>query len=108
MSLEPSVPPPVTFESARAPQPPAYRWYHKVSALLFIVFCMELGVFLLWFPWTEYWDHNFFSSLVPEWHRFWSNSYLRGAVSGVGVVNLYISLVEIIRLRRFLRRGAGA
>jgi hypothetical protein len=27
--------------------------------------------------------------------------YVRGGISGLGVVNLYISLVEVLRLRRF-------
>jgi hypothetical protein len=35
---------------------------------------------------------------------YWDNAYLRGAVSGLGIVNVYISLVEIFRLRRFARR----
>ncbi len=83
---------------------PAYRWYHKMSAVLFITFCIELGLFLVVFPWTDYWDGNFFSSLVPEWHQYWVNMYVRGAVSGLGVVDLYISLLEIVRLRRFARR----
>lgn len=82
---------------------PAYRWYHKASALLFIVFCLEIGLFLLIFPWTDAWDGNFFSVLVPEWHGFWENAYVRGAISGVGVLNLYISFLEIFRLRRFAR-----
>jgi len=30
---------------------------------------------------------------------------VRGAVSGLGIVNVYISLVEIFRLRRFARRS---
>ncbi len=82
-----------------------YRWYHVVASLLFILFCLDLGMFLLVFPWlSEYWDHNFFSTFVPEWHRFWDSSYVRGAVSGLGVVNLYISFIEILRLRRFARR----
>lgn len=74
----------------------AYRWYHKISAILFILFCLEIGVFLVLFPWTEYWDHNFFSAWIH-------NMYVRGAVSGVGVINLYISIAEILRLRRFSR-----
>ena len=32
------------------------------------------------------------------------NTYLRGAISGLGVVNLYIAVVEAFRLRRFARR----
>jgi hypothetical protein len=83
---------------------PVYRWYHKMSAVLFITFCLELGFFLLIFPWTEYWDGNFFSAIIPEWHRYWENMYVRGAVSGLGMVDLYISFVEMMRLRRFARR----
>jgi hypothetical protein len=83
---------------------PVYRWYHKVWALLFIAFCLELGTFLLVFPWTDSWDSNFFSALVPEWHGYWGNAYVKGAVSGLGVANIYISLLEIFRLRRFARR----
>ena len=84
--------------------PPVYRWYHKTSAVVFIAFCLEIGLFLLIFPWTEYWAGNYFAALVPEWHRYWDNMYVRGAVSGLGVVDLYISFVEIFRLRRFARR----
>ena len=83
---------------------PHYRWYHLMSALLFILFCLEVGLYLLVFPWTDYWEANFFAALVPEWHRYWSNAYVRGAVSGVGAFNIYISLAEVVRLRRFASR----
>jgi hypothetical protein len=83
---------------------PVYHWYHKMSAVLFITFCLEIGLFLLIFPWTEYWDNNYFSALLPEWHRYWDNMYVRGAISGLGIVDLYISFVEIFRLRRFAKR----
>ena len=80
------------------------HWYHKVSAVLFITFCLEIGLFLLVFPWTEYWDGNYFSALLPNWQRYWDNRYVRGAISGLGVVNLYIGFAEIFHLRRFARR----
>ena len=83
---------------------PAYRWYHKMSAVLFITFCLEVGFFLLIFPWTAFWDTNYFATLVPEWHPYWENMYIRGAISGIGVVNLYISFVEMFRLRRFSKK----
>ncbi len=90
--------------AGRRGAPPGYRWFHKLAAVLFITFCLEIGLFLLIFPWTEYWDANYFSALIPEWHQYWTNMYVRGAVSGLGVVNLYISFVEIFRLRRFAGR----
>jgi hypothetical protein len=83
---------------------PVYHWYHKMSAVLLITFCLEIGLFLLIFPWTEYWDGNYFSSLIPGWRRYWDNMYVRGAISGLGIVDLYISFVEIFRLRRFAKR----
>jgi len=83
---------------------PEYRWYHKMWAVLVITFCLEVGFFLLIFPWTDSWSTNYFSTLIPEWRMRWDNMYLRGAISGLGVVNLYISFIEIFRLRRFARR----
>ena len=83
---------------------PVYRWYQKTFAVVFITFCLEIGLFLLIFPWTEYWEANYFAAFVPEWHRYWDNMYVRGAISGLGVVNLYVAFVEIFRLRRFARR----
>jgi len=91
------------------PPPPAapvpiYHWYHKMSAVIFITFCLEIGLFLLIFPWTDYWPANYFSNAIPAWSTYWDNMYVRGAISGLGVVNLYISFIEIFRLRRFARR----
>jgi len=98
---------PVASETIPRPIPVAgleYRWYHKVYAVLFVTFCLEIGFFLLIFPWTDHWDSNYFSWLIPEWHRFWQNTYVRGAISGIGVINLYIAFVEAFRLRRFARQ----
>ncbi len=84
--------------SPQAPRP--YRWYHKFTAILLIIFCLETGTFLLVFPWYgNTWENNFFSSLLRQ--GYWQNPYFRGAVSGLGIVNLYICFVEILRLRRF-------
>lgn len=80
---------------------PVYRWYHKTFAVLFVAFSLEIGLFLVIFPWTEYWPGNYFAAFVPAWRHYWNNMYVRGAMSGLGVVNVYISLVEVFRLRRF-------
>lgn len=78
-----------------------YRWYHKVAGIAAAIFCFELGVFLLLFPWIPYWDHHY-SYLLPRFLRpIWNDPYFRGAVSGVGLLNIYISFVEVFRLRRF-------
>jgi hypothetical protein len=79
-----------------------YRWYHKTIAVLFITFCLDIGLFLLISPWTEAWDN--FASYARSLRPYCDNLYVRGAISGLGVINLYISLGEVFRLRRFSRR----
>jgi hypothetical protein len=78
-----------------------YRWYHKVGALVYIFFCFEIGVFLLLFPWLDFWQQNFFSGFSPGWYDVWNSPYVRGAISGVGVIDIAISFAELFRLRRF-------
>ena len=69
--------------------------------LLFVILCFDMGIFLLVFPWLEYWDSNFFGYFSQQWHNVWMSPWTRGAVSGLGVVNLYVSLLEVFRLQRF-------
>jgi hypothetical protein len=80
---------------------PPYRWYHKMAGVMAAIFCFELGVFLLVFPWASEWDVNYFAFL-PLWARtLWMSPYFRGAISGLGILNIYISFLEVFRLRRF-------
>lgn len=102
-----SVPPPDT-EPGEAPiVPPGPSWFQRLSSVLFIIFCFELGLFLLIYPWTDGWTDNYFAWAIPgsamtQWHAFWANRYIRGCISGVGVVNLWIAVAEVFRL--FSRR----
>ena len=98
--MTPQEPQPLAPEPA-APPPP-YRWSQKLLAVLFATFCLEIGFFLLIFPWTSYADD--FGFFRPEWRAYWNNTYVRGAISGLGVVDLYVSFVEIVGLRRFAKR----
>jgi hypothetical protein len=91
-------------QPAALPAAPEHRWYHKVAAVALSVLSLEVGLFLFFFPWTAYWDSNYFSRVSPAWSAYWDNGYARAAVSVLGVVNLGIGLREIVRLRRFSRR----
>ncbi|MBM3734865.1 MAG: hypothetical protein FJW39_03690 [Acidobacteria bacterium] len=88
-----------------------YKWYQKAGSLVFAIFCFELGLFLVVFPWLHHWTVNYFALLTPEsyeqaswyewWRHTWNSGYFRGAVSGLGLVNIYIALHAIAGLRRF-------
>jgi hypothetical protein len=38
---------------------------------------------------------------VPAIQDYWSSLYLRGAVSALGLANLFFALVDLVRFRRF-------
>jgi hypothetical protein len=101
MSVEPAPPPGAASGPAGPPQAP---WYAKAAAIVYCVFCFELGLFLLVYPWMDSWNTNYFIVLAPGWREVLLSEQTRGAVSGLGVLNLLISFFEIYRLRRFAER----
>ncbi len=80
--------------------PARLRWFHKLAAVLFIAFCFELGLMLIALPWLDSWEINWFASASPALHDVWMSPYFRGALSGIGAVNILISIVESFRMRR--------
>jgi hypothetical protein len=77
-----------------------HSWVHKLGVILFVIVCFEVGVFLMVFPWTPQWDGNGLAARLPWLRDYWPNSYFRGALSGLGLLNIYISIGELLRLRR--------
>jgi hypothetical protein len=101
---------PITTPGSPAP-PTTPGWFQRLGSVLFIIICFELGLFLLIYPWTDSWSDNYFAwavrgSVQPAWHSFWGNSWVRGGISGMGIVNLWIAVAEVFRM--FARRGAGS
>ncbi len=83
-----------------AASPGMPSWYRHVSTIIFIIFCFEMGLFLVVFPWLDPWSQNYFSMIapgkyLPVWRQFWNSAYFRGAVSGFGLVNIWIALQEV-------------
>ncbi|MBI3665976.1 MAG: hypothetical protein HY236_07085 [Acidobacteria bacterium] len=87
----------VNSENQSPPGQP--RLWRRLQSLVFILFCLEMGIVLVLFPWSHLWDRNYFFALAPQWTEIFLSSYLRGAISGVGVINVWIALVEAWRLR---------
>ena len=69
-----------------------------MKRLLIVAFFFEIGFALLVVPWSVFWDRNYFAEAVPAIHAFITNNFVRGAVSGLGVVNLASGLGELISI----------
>ena len=62
-----------------------------LTALLF-----EIGLVLVVVPWLSFWDRNYFSESIPLLHAILTNNFARGAVSGLGVVNIIAGAAELV------------
>lgn len=63
--------------------------------LLLTAFFFEAGLVLVLVPWSVYWERNYFVQALPALAAFITNDFVRGAVTGLGVVNLLAGFVEI-------------
>ena len=74
--------------------------------LLFILYCVEAGIFLILAPWSALWDRTLIE-LPFGWARtFGLHPLLRGGVTGFGLVHLVWGThdLELWLSRRRLRR----
>lgn len=74
----------------------------RVLIILYVVFCFEAGVFLFVLPWVPLWSRNFFVGHYPLISGVAMNYFVRGAVSGLGLADIWLAVYEAWRLRREL------
>lgn len=67
-----------------------------MKRLLLVALFLETGFLLVVIPWSAFWDRNYFAQALPAVQVFMSNNYVRGAVSGLGLVNVYLGLAELV------------
>ena len=80
----------------------------KALFFLYVLYCFEVGVFLLIFPWSSIWDQNSLLSHYPPLKLIILNNFFRGAVSGLGLANLLLGFWEVARFNRYFGKAGGA
>ena len=66
--------------------------------LLLLAYFVEVGLVLLVVPWSPLWDRNYFLDLWPAAAAVTHSNLVRGAVSGLGLVNLWAAMAELAAL----------
>jgi hypothetical protein len=79
-----------------APVPRHVIWLHRFSLVIFVVFCIELGMLLAILPWTAVWNQNSFLSMYPALKALVQNNFARGVASGIGLVDIWIGIWEAV------------
>jgi hypothetical protein len=62
-----------------------------LSAVLVVVCCM-MGAVLFYLPWTGVWEQNYFLSHFPSLMRILLHPSFRGAVSGLGILDIFLAI----------------
>ncbi|GAC1630414.1 MAG: hypothetical protein NVS9B14_01020 [Candidatus Acidiferrum sp.] len=66
---------------------------NKALRVILIVLCLEMGAFLLYLPWSEFWEHNYFLVHLPQAFRLLLlHASFRGIVSGFGVLDILVAI----------------
>jgi hypothetical protein len=64
----------------------------RIYRALLVVLAFEMGALLLYLPWSVYWENNFFLSHYPWLMRVVLHPSFRGAVSGIGVLDILLAI----------------
>ena len=87
----------------------------RLSVIFYIILCLEIGIVLTVLPWVPHgwlglsdWGNNYFLLLAAHKtgygvQRFVASGWVRGAVSGIGVLNLGMGVWELINFRQTVR-----
>lgn len=74
-------------------------WMRRTILIVFVMFCLQMGMMLLFLPWTPAWSSN--NWLVEHWavREVLTNYFVRGIVSGLGVIDIFIGIWEAVNYR---------
>lgn len=92
----------------------------RITVIFYIVLCLEVGIFLTFLPWIHVvpflptfgigdWGDNFFLLYASQkmglqgLRPVIASGWVRGAVSGLGLLNLFIAFWEITHFRQTVR-----
>ena len=66
-----------------------------MAHLLSILSSLLVGLVLLVAPWTSLWDSNWLLQPHPVVRDVLLNAFTRGAVSGLGIINILMALHDV-------------
>jgi hypothetical protein len=85
---------------AAPPSPPPHRipyWLQQAERFLRVIVRMYLGLLVCCAPWyPPAWDNNPLFSTSPSLQAFIAHGAVRGLVSGLGLLNLWIAIRDAI------------
>ena len=67
---------------------------NRILRVLVFLLWLQVGLALILLPWSDYWDMNYFLFQHPALGIFVKNAFLRGAVSGLGIMDVLLAVAS--------------
>jgi hypothetical protein len=68
---------------------------NRILSAVLVVVCCIMGAMLFYLPWTGIWEQNYFLNHFPSLMRILLNPSVRGAVSGLGILDIFLAITMI-------------
>ena len=93
---------PATTEASAPAKRMAPVWLQRLSLFVLVLFCVYLGVLVMVLPWwTRIWDRNEFILARPWLATVLHNGAVRGMISGLGLLDIWIGISEAVHYRDY-------
>jgi hypothetical protein len=85
----------LTAASSAASPGPRRRGRVLARRLVYVALFLEVGLLLVVLPWSTFWEGNYFAEAFPALQPLLRNNFVRGAVTGLGLVNLFAGFADL-------------
>ena len=87
---------------------PAPVWLQRLSLIVLVLFCFYIGGLLTILPWSpRYFDSNAWLLAHPAVASFLGKSWMRGILSGIGLIDIWIGVSELMHYRDYRPRSGS-
>jgi hypothetical protein len=64
---------------------------HRFRSILWLLVLFELGIVLLFLPWMQVWESNYFLAQYPALRPYLMHPSLRGIITGLGALDIMMA-----------------
>jgi hypothetical protein len=82
-------------------------WLQRLFVATYVLFCMVLGIWLVALPWSGKWFDQGLVSNWPSLQNLLQQGFVKGAVTGLGLIDIWIGILEAVKYHDRLPVNAG-
>jgi hypothetical protein len=89
---------PVLVAPPQQPKPSKWElWRRRIFLIVFVLFCLEIGIILTVAPWTSFWLNNSLILSYPHVREILAYPFVRGLISGLGIADVWLAVAEVVQ-----------